>query len=114
MSSEKGKLGNILIRSATPKDVDEIRQLVLDHGTTQRSSFPREDLEKHLIRIAAGRDHALLAFDGRMLVGMVSFTMGSFYSEYESVTARQEPTGYIVEILVHSGFAGRGIGHAVA
>jgi ribosomal protein S18 acetylase RimI-like enzyme len=110
LSLGKDKLENILIRSATPKDVDEIRRLVLGHGTTQWSSFPREDLEKHLIKIATGTDHALLAFDGSMLVGMVSFTIGSFYSEYESVTARQEPTGYIVEILVHSGFTRRGIG----
>ncbi len=110
MSLEKDKLENILIRSATPKDVDEIGRLVLDHGATQWNYFPREDLEKHLIKIASGADHALLAFDGSMLVGLVSFTIGSFCSEYESVTSRQEPTGYIVEILVHPGFAKRGIG----
>lgn len=110
MSSETERLGNILICNATPQDVDALRQLVLDHGTTQWSSFPRADLEKHLVNIAAGTDHALLAFDGSMLVGMVSFTIGSFYSEYEPVTSRFEPTGYIVEALIHPTFAKRGIG----
>ena len=99
-----------MIRSATPKDVDEIRRLVLDHGTTQWNHFPRDDLERHLVNIASGTDHALLALDGSVLVGMVSFSIGSFYSEYESVTAKKEPTGHIVEILIHPGFAKRGIG----
>jgi ribosomal protein S18 acetylase RimI-like enzyme len=30
--------------------------------------------------------------------------------EYESVTSEQEPTGYVVEALIHSDFAKRGIG----
>ncbi len=110
MSLETDRLENILIRSATPKDVDEIGRLVLDHGTTQWNVFPREDLENHLVNIASGTDHALLAFDGSTLVGMVSFTIGSFYSEYESVTSKQEPTGYIVEALIHSDVVKRGIG----
>jgi N-acetylglutamate synthase-like GNAT family acetyltransferase len=110
LSLETNGLEDILIRSATPKDVDEIRRLVIDHGTTQGHLFPREDLEKHLVDIASGTDHALLAFDKSTLVGMVSFTTGSFYSEYESVTSKQEPTGYIVEALVHSDFTKRGIG----
>lgn len=111
MSLEIDKLKNILIRGATSKDVDDIRRLVLDHGTTQWNYFPREDLEKHLVKIASGTDQALLAFDGSMLVGMVSFTTGNFYSEYEAVMSNQEPTtGYIVEALIHSDFAKRGIG----
>jgi RimJ/RimL family protein N-acetyltransferase len=113
LSLETDKLENILIRGATPNDVDEIRRLVLDHGTTQPKDwnhFPREDLEKHLAKIASGTDYALLAFDGSLLVGMVSFTIGSFYPEYESVTSREEPKGYIVEALIHSDFAKHGIG----
>ena len=110
MSLETDRFKSILIRSATPEDVDGIRRLVLDHGTTQWNVFPREGLENHLANIASGTDHALLAFDGSMLVGMVSFTIGSFYFEYESVTSKQEPTGYIVEALIHSDFVKRGIG----
>ena len=109
MSLETDGLENILIRNATPKDVDEIRRLVLDHGSTPWNVFPREDLEKHLLNITSGTAHAQLAFDGNMLVGLVSFTIGSFYSEYESVTSKQEPAGYIVEALIHSDFAKRGI-----
>ena len=100
----------MLIHSATPNDVDKIRRLVLDHGTTQWNYFPRENLEKHLVNIASGTDHALLAFDGSMLTGMVSFTIGGFYSEYEPVASKQEHTGYIVEALIHSDFTKRGIG----
>lgn len=110
MSLETDKLENILIRGATPKDVDEIRRLVLDHGTTQWNYFPKEDLEKHLVKIASRKDHALLAFEGSMLVGMVSFAIGRFYSEYESEISKQVPTGYIVEVLIHSDFNKRGIG----
>lgn len=110
MSLETDRLENISIRSATPGDVDEIRRLVLDHGTTQWSLFPRKDLENHLVQIASGKDHALLAFDAGRLVGMVSFTMGSFYPEYEPVASRQKPAGYIVEALVHPDFAKHGIG----
>ena len=110
MSLETDSLENILIHIAARNDVDEIRRLVLDHGTTQWNFFPREDLEKHLANIASGTDHALLAFNGSTLVGMVSFTIGRFYSEYESVTSKLEPTGYIVEALIHSDFTERGIG----
>ena len=110
MSLEPDSLKNILIRSATPEDVDEIRRLVIDHGNTQWNHFPREDLEGHLAKIVSGADHALLAYDGSILVGMVSFTVGSFYFEYEPETESQEPTGYIVEALTHSDFAGRSIG----
>ena len=106
---ETDKLENISIRSATPKDVDEIRQFVLDHGSTPWNVFPREDLEKHLLNITSGTAHALLAFNGNVLVGLVSFTTGSFYSEYEPVASQQDPTGYIVEALIHSDFARRGI-----
>ena len=80
MSLEKDRLENILIRSATPEDVDEIRQLVLDHGSTPWNVFPRVDLENHLVNIASGKDQALLAFAGSMLVGMVSFTSRQFLS----------------------------------
>lgn len=110
MSSETDGLENILVRGATPKDIDEIRRLVLDHGTTQWNVFPREDLENHLVKIASGTDQAVLAFDGNSLVGMVSFTMGSFYCEYEPVTSKQAPTGYIVEALIRSDFSRLGIG----
>ena len=110
MSLETDSLDNILIHIASPSDIDGIRRLVLDHGTTQWNFFPREDLEEHLANIASGTDHALLAFDRGMLVGMVSFTVGNFYSKYESETSKQEPTGYIVEALIHSDFTKRGIG----
>lgn len=113
MSLETDRLENILIRTATPRDVDEIRRLIIDHGTTQPKDwnyFPREDLEKHLVKIASGIDNALLALDGTMLVGVVSFTIGSFYTEYQSVTSKQKPTGCIVEALIHSDFAKHGIG----
>ena len=63
-----------------------------------------------LIAIARGSDVAWLLWLG--LVGMVSFTIGSFYSEYESVKSKQEPTGYVVEALIHSDFAKRGLGSA--
>lgn len=109
MSLESDRLENISIRDATPDDVDGIRLLVLDHGTTQWNYFPREDLEKHLAKIASGTDHAVLAFDGSLLVGMVSFTKGHFYPEYESVEPKQEPTGYIVEALIHSDYYRCGI-----
>ncbi len=110
MSLKPDKLEDMMIRSATPDDVDEIRRIVLDHGQTQWNLFPRDDLEKHLVKIASGTDHAVIALDGSIIVGMVSFTIGSFYSEYESVTSKEEPTGYIVEALVRSDFGRRGIG----
>jgi len=107
---EKDGLESISIRTATDIDVDEIRQLVLDHGSTQWSVFPREDLENHLVNIASGKDLALLAFSGSILAGMVSFTTGGFYTEYEPVTSEVVLTGYIVEALIHPDFARRGIG----
>jgi RimJ/RimL family protein N-acetyltransferase len=110
LSLKTVRLDKILVRDATPKDVDEIRKLVLDNGSTPWNVFPREDLEKHLVNIVSGTAQALLAFDGNKLVGMVSFTMGSFYFEYEPVTSKQKPTGYIVEALIHPDFAKRGIG----
>ena len=109
LSSTKDRSDNILVRGATSKDVDEIRQLVLDHGSTPWNVFPREDLEKHLLNITSGKDQALLAFERNMLVGMVSFTTGNFYPEYEPVTPQTKPTGYIVEALIHPDFAERGI-----
>ncbi len=110
MSLETEMLNNILIRNGTPADIDEIRRLVIDYGTTQWNVFPREDLEKHLDSIASGKAYAQLAFDENRIVGMVSFTIGSFYVEYESEASKQEPTGYIVEALTHPDFAKCGIG----
>ena len=110
MKPETERIKNILVRGSTPEDIDQIRQLVLDHGSTQWNVFPREDLEKHLVNLASGKAHALLAFNGSMLVGLVSFTTGSFYPEYEPVTSKPGPAGYIVEALIHPDFAGRGIG----
>ncbi len=109
MNRESNNSEILVLRDGTPKDVDLIRQLVHKYGTTQWSSFPQEDLETHLIKISAGTHHALLAFSGNELVGMVSFASGEFYLKYEPEMSRHESTGYIVEALVHPDFTKRGI-----
>ena len=100
---------DFLVSLATPKDVTAIKQLVLEHGTTQWSSFPEADLENHLKKIAAGTDHAFLAFFGDALVGLVSYTAGDFGQKFEPAADTQELAGYIIEILVHPEYIRRGI-----
>ena len=96
MRSEKYSPENILIRNATFDDIHEIRQLVLDHGNTQWHYFPKDALEEHLKKIASGADSAVIASYKNILVGMVSFSIGAYYLEYEPISLKQKPTGYIV------------------
>lgn len=109
VAMESNNSEDCVVRFATAEDIDSIRKLVLEHGTTEWSSFPEQDLENHLVKVASGAHHAILAFSGEMLVGMVSFAAGDFFQEYEPELAAHQLTGYIVEALVHPDFCRRGI-----
>lgn len=99
----------ISFRNAVISDLGDLKHLIFTHGPNEWNHLPREEVEAHLDVIITGETQAVIALDGRRLVGMVTFNIGDFYPEYESERCSGR-RGYIAEAVVHSAYAGQGIG----
>lgn len=100
----------ISYRDASENDLHELKAFVIEHGTTRWSHFPIDDLERHIDDLKRGVAQGIIAQHMSRIIGMVTFSVGEFYSEYEDDRSGQRITGYIVEILVDPDCRGQQIG----
>ena len=97
-------------RVATAQDIEELQQLLLEHGPNEWNYLPHDEVCSHLSGIATNETYAVVATDEDKIIGMVSYNLGDFYPEYESEVGKTKPRGYVAEAVVHRDYSGKGIG----
>lgn len=103
-------MNDIRIRQAQPADIDALCELLLEHGPNPWNYLPEAEVRAHLQAIDTGETLAVLAEDGRGLLGFVSYRLTHDFASHQPDRRRQSLHAYICEAVVHRGCAGQGLG----
>lgn len=91
-------------------DVPALAELILTHGPNAWNWLPAEGVQSHFLDIAAGRAHAVLAWQGRQLVGAATYCLTDQFRRYQAGDRADAQHGYVCEVVVAPEHAGRGLG----
>jgi len=91
-------------------DVPALAELILTHGPNAWNWLPAEGVQSHLLDIAAGRAHAVLAWQGRQLAGAATYCLTDQFRRYQAGDRADAQHGYVCEVVVAPEHAGRGLG----
>jgi len=98
------------VRLATPDDISAITTLILAQGPNPWNHLPEEEVRAHVESIATGTVSAVVADTYGAIIGVVTYEIGHRYPDDQPLERAAELHGYAAEAVVHSGYAGRGIG----
>jgi GNAT superfamily N-acetyltransferase len=111
--SEADHFSTIDFRSAEVYDVPGIINHILNHGPNEWNYLPPDGIKAHVSGIETGESFARIAECEGSLVGVATYQLGNLYPAYEKSEAsfaNRTRVAEICEVVVHSDFAGRGIG----
>ena len=101
----------ILLRTATADDVSEMRSLLEEHGPNDWNYLPEEGVTRELTDVVEGNAVALIADLDNQVVGFaIMYPRFNRFPEYTDPETPLENIGYIGDVVVHKGHAGKGIG----
>lgn len=104
--------GSVYGLTAGPEAIPAIEDLLFRQGPNEWNHLPEEYVQRHLAGIATGDTFAVVAFSKprQETVGVVTYEIGQRYPLLQPPNRRKANHGYIAEAVVHSDFAGRGLG----
>ncbi len=99
-----------ILRTATPKDIPAITDLILVHGPNEWNHLPEAEVRQHVGAIALCETFSVVAEIVGSLVGVTTYTVGHRYPEYQPEGRRDAKHGYVAEVVVRRDWAGQGLG----
>ncbi len=100
-----------LFRTATASDVEEMRSLLVEHGSNDWNYLPQEDVTKELADVAEGKAVGLIVEIDKHLVGFAILYPGLVrFPQYTDPGIPEENVAYTGNVVVHSEHAGKGLG----
>ncbi len=91
-------------------DVPALATLILTHGPNAWNWLPAEGVQSHLLDIAAGHAHAVLAWHDQQLVGAATYCLTHDFRRHQASDRADAEHGYVCEVVVAPEYAGRGLG----
>lgn len=91
-------------------DLPALSALIFTHGPNAWNWLPVEGVQAHLQDIAEGRAHAVVAWQGEVLVGAATYCLTRQFSRYQAPDRADAEHGYVCEVVVARDQAGRGLG----
>lgn len=95
---------------AGAQDLAALSELIFKHGPNQWNWLPETGVRQHLRDIAQGRAQAVLAREGEVLLGAVTFCRSRQFLRYQPADRSDAEHGYVCEAVVRTDQAGRGLG----
>ena len=100
----------IEFRQALPDELDSLKNFLFEHGTNPWNHLPKEGVDHEFELVAQGNASALIAADNNQPIGLAIFYHPKSLPEQYRQYSHSAATLYIAEVVVHSNYAGRGIG----
>ena len=101
----------LTIIRATANDVDEMYELLMQHGPNQWNYLPEDGVAAELENVVDGKAIALLAeLDSHIIGFAVTYPGYMRFPEHMHSDVVVEKVGYIGNVVVHKDYAGKGIG----
>lgn len=97
-------------RNALTKEFDHLKNFIFKHGPNPWNYLPKDGIDKTFSVLADNHGEALVACEGETIIGLAIFFYPSYLPENFQQYSQSEPTIYVAEVVVHSGYSGRGIG----
>ncbi len=98
------------IRAASAADIAAMQSLIFEHGKNEWNYLPEDKIKNHLGQLAGGAIEAVLAEESGAIIGFATFHPSTHFNRFRSAVLSQTPHGYIHEVVVHRGHAGKGLG----
>ena len=98
------------LRPARTEDIPALIDLILTHGPNPWNWLPPDDVARHVAQIATGEVRAVVACEGDVVQGVVTFCQTQHFARYQSVGRAAQPQGYVCEAVVHRDAVGQGLG----
>ena len=97
-------------RKASPKEFGALKNFIFEHGPNPWNYLPQDGIDKSFSLISNHSGEALAACDGKTIIGLALFFYSSALPENFQQYSDSKPAIYVAEVVVHSDYAGRGIG----
>lgn len=100
----------VVFAPARATDLLAMSSFIFEHGPNDWNWLPVEGVQAHMQEIGDGHAHAVLAWQGRALVGLATFRLTHQYCRYQTPERADAAHGYVCEVVVAPHCAGRGLG----
>ena len=97
-------------RKALTKEFGALKHFIFKHGPNPWNYLPEDGIDKSFSLICNNSGEALVACDGDTIIGLALFYYPSALPENFQQYSDSDPAVYVAEVVVHSDYAGRGIG----
>lgn len=100
----------IIFRQVLCGELAMLKNFLFEHGPNPWNYLPKDGIDKSFSLISNNQGEALVACDGDTIIGLALFFYPSALPEYFQQYSDSKPAVYVAEVVVHSDYAGRGIG----
>ncbi|WP_305856867.1 GNAT family N-acetyltransferase [Balneatrix alpica] len=100
----------ISYRLAQPEEAPTLLTLLREHGPNPWNYLPEEGIRTELDWVAQGQAQAQVACHGEQVVGMAILLPTTYRPDFFQYYPPQSRWRYIGDVVVHTDFAGHGIG----
>ena len=97
-------------RNALAEEFDFLKSFIFKHGPNLWNYLPEDGVNKTFALLSDNHGEALIACEGETIIGLAIFFYPSALPETFKKYAQSEPAIYVAEVVVHSDYAGHGIG----
>lgn len=98
------------LRDASAFDADNIHTLIFGHGPNPWNWLPPEGVAQTIQQLVAGQAAGVLLEEQQQLAGVVLYCFADPYPALRPADIPASRAGYIIEAVVHGGYAGQGLG----
>jgi GNAT superfamily N-acetyltransferase len=97
-------------QKALLEELDFLKSFIFKHGPNPWNYLPKDGINKTFSLIANNHGEALTAREGETIIGLAIFFYPSALPKNFQQYAQSKSAIYVAEVVVHSDYAGRGIG----
>jgi GNAT superfamily N-acetyltransferase len=98
------------VRKALAEEFDLLKDFIFKHGPNPWNYLSKDGITKTFSLIANNYGEAIVACEGETIIGLAIFFYPSALPKSFQQYIQSESAIYIAEVVVHSDYAGRGIG----
>jgi GNAT superfamily N-acetyltransferase len=97
-------------RKAPAEKFDFLKSFIFKHGPNPWNYLPEDGVNKTFSLLADNHGESLIACEGETIIGLAIFFYPSALPKSFQQYAQSKPAIYVAEVVVHSDYAGHGIG----
>lgn len=101
------------IRLAQPKELRELEEFLVCHGTNSWNYLPQQGVEDQFQRLKIQTDGCFIATEQGTIIGMAVYRSKGDIPYFFNHSFDHRQSIYVAEVVVHKGHNGRGIGSSL-